>query len=1081
MIPFLIAGAVGFGIAKLLEEDTKKYADGGEAENNWNGEYLTITANKNRMVIKLTNEGIQEVNEMREDEKSDAEIMYELFEDINANSELIYHSDLGDSGFGLTSASGVTDGYNYNDNGDLEESDETARLYYFNDYALRSEIDDLLNGELFLNGADNKFADGGKLKVGKDDFSFLLKLSDKELSKRLDLIRKQQVINGKQYLDAKKKGGNTTKIEESGKRLSNQENAIIQARMRVNKMAKGGEAGSFSYDYYEVYDESTGKSLMIYAIDQEDAESIAEELDFESFEDGDEYNPNEDEYADVGVIEVVGKGNKGTFRNFEGENMTEKEVIQWGKERGYTEKEVIQWLKEKTFAEGGKLKVGKDDFSFLLKLSDKELSKRLDLIRKQQVINGKQYLDAKKKGGNTTKIEESGKRLSNQENAIIQARMRVNKMAKGGEAGKKYILLGYSATASKDSYEEGELEDVGDWDENFSKEFSNKKDLINYINKNILYVDYDESHFDWETGEGKNIQTDVLCTYDDYNGYYPADEKAKQLWKKGKKELFNVHYWINVQAVIPTAYKRGGEIEFKRGKGRGVVKEVYFKGAIRPSFYVSYDNDENDIKKGLKSWCKTHNYNYDDIIKVKYAGGGQADVNHLQASNLDKKSAESLAETLRNYNNQVRIEKGQDGLYKVYTSSAGGDKNDEYAGGGETGEKYNIVNGTAYNKKTPKGVIDALELARTNNIKIKIYYGDVKTGRDWVEEYDTIGTIGRSTGTYKVPLLIKTSRSYGGGAILDSSIVKIVDFKTKEVLYKNSKYKKPNIEIVESDLDEYAYNTLVNGEIHGRHKSLKSAQMTKSKIMSEGGETGVHSFQAGDKVIFNQDPSGRIGDNIYYGTILEINNGVAKIDHQNSNMKNVIRNVNIANLKKYAGGGELAKPISFTEEKKGWYFVEFSDGINVFVDFTLPEFADQRTKKYIFQQAIHNYKRELEEETPYQVYNQETSNVEGYFDNEIEAEEFASQFKNASVYDLRKYAEGGSVSKGYNVFNYTDDIYATDEVFKTKKLANDFIKEFRSRFSKQGYYRDNQMNKIDVKDIDLLAIPSDFNPFGKAI
>ena len=30
MIPFLIAGAVGFGIAKLLEEDTKKFADGGE-------------------------------------------------------------------------------------------------------------------------------------------------------------------------------------------------------------------------------------------------------------------------------------------------------------------------------------------------------------------------------------------------------------------------------------------------------------------------------------------------------------------------------------------------------------------------------------------------------------------------------------------------------------------------------------------------------------------------------------------------------------------------------------------------------------------------------------------------------------------------------------------------------------------------------------------------------------------------------------------------------------------------------------------------------------------------------------------
>ena len=38
--------------------------------------------------------------------------------------------------------------------------------------------------------------------------------------------------------------------------------------------------------YYEVYDELTGKSLMIYAINQEDAESISEELNFELFEDG---------------------------------------------------------------------------------------------------------------------------------------------------------------------------------------------------------------------------------------------------------------------------------------------------------------------------------------------------------------------------------------------------------------------------------------------------------------------------------------------------------------------------------------------------------------------------------------------------------------------------------------------------------------------------------------------------------------------------------------------------------------------------------------------------------------------------
>jgi hypothetical protein len=65
----------------------------------------------------------------------------------------------------------------------------------------------------------------------------------------------------------------------------------------------------------------------------------------------------------------------------------------------------------------------------------------------------------------------------------------------------------------------------------------------------------------------------------------------------------------------------------------------------------------------------------------KFAGGGEIEAIHLQATNLDKKGAESLSEILKKYNKSVRIEKGEDGLYKVYTSSIGGE--DEYAGGGE--------------------------------------------------------------------------------------------------------------------------------------------------------------------------------------------------------------------------------------------------------------------------------------------------------------------------------------------------------------------------------------------------------------
>jgi len=62
----------------------------------------------------------------------------------------------------------------------------------------------------------------------------------------------------------------------------------IQTHLEEGRYEKGDMVEGDEDDFYEVYDEETGKSLMIQAIDQEDANSISEELDFEAFEDGDE-------------------------------------------------------------------------------------------------------------------------------------------------------------------------------------------------------------------------------------------------------------------------------------------------------------------------------------------------------------------------------------------------------------------------------------------------------------------------------------------------------------------------------------------------------------------------------------------------------------------------------------------------------------------------------------------------------------------------------------------------------------------------------------------------------------------------
>ena len=135
---------------------------------------------------------------------------------------------------------------------------------------------------------------------------------------------------------------------------------------------------------------------------------------------------------------------------------------------------------------------------------------------------------------------------------------------------------------------------------------------------------------------------------------------------------------------------------------------------------------------------------------------------------------------------------------------------------------YQIINGTAYHEETCQEVINILERARNNKSRIRVFYGDSTTGRDWHEENDIIGTIGRSTGNIKIPLLIKSSSSYGGGGVLDHCIVKItID---KMVVYEHNDYDLGYLAIEESDIEGYPYSVLIDNEIHANFESLKKAE-----------------------------------------------------------------------------------------------------------------------------------------------------------------------------------------------------------------------------------------------------------------
>lgn len=88
-------------------------------------------------------------------------------------------------------------------------------------------------------------------------------------------------------------------------------------------------------------------------------------------------------------------------------------------------------------------------------------------------------------------------------------------------------------------------------------------------------------------------------------------------------------------------------------------------------------------------------------------------------------------------------------------------------------DEYKIVNDTAYDWRTPDGLVALLEKMRMLRQRCAFVYGDVETGKPWEEVILDRGRIGRSTGAYKLPLLIKTRRSMGGGALLTHCILQV--------------------------------------------------------------------------------------------------------------------------------------------------------------------------------------------------------------------------------------------------------------------------------------------------------------------
>lgn len=146
--------------------------------------------------------------------------------------------------------------------------------------------------------------------------------------------------------------------------------------------------------------------------------------------------------------------------------------------------------------------------------------------------------------------------------------------------------------------------------------------------------------------------------------------------------------------------------------------------------------------------------------------------------------------------------------------------------------KNGVDLGTWFHLGTNELVKAVLEAARKDRMKVRIFLGDTDPdsptcGKSWMEEFDTVGYVGRSTGTLKVPILVPPGDN-GGCAILDNCIVKITGTSMNVTLYEHPKFYVPEIEIkpvINQDVlnKGYPFRAVVEGKNHANFKTQKKA------------------------------------------------------------------------------------------------------------------------------------------------------------------------------------------------------------------------------------------------------------------
>ena len=363
---------------------------------------------------------------------------------------------------------------------------------------------------------------------------------------------------------------------------------------------------------------------------------------------------------------------------------------------------------------------------------------------------------------------------------------------------------------------------------------------------------------DWK-GKKSNENWGKYNLYDKYNNILDLCADLVDFLRKTKEQL-GEDYYISAKRDLLSAlnsesvgYFDNGVLKFNAGGGIGKKEKVYF----------STSGVKNEDVKKLNQIVKSYGLN----LKPDTGVGNFFIM-------TDKKTLEKIA---------TDLELETNGISWITQSAI------EYKNGGGVGGK--VVYFTEEQNDTYGKLI-----SNYMNMGHEELDAEELTLRDMKKMYPRLK--GELTGNYKISN--KTKEYSTGGGVGDG----YGDMNPEQVwnnwsssqryhfIYDHMKQSTPR---TQEDLSKKAYSFLPANVKQELHEHIHMGKY------NAGG--GVGKFQVGDDVIFNVDPSGRLSNDIYYGTILEIDGELAKIDHINNNMKNVIRTVNVRNLKKHANGG----------------------------------------------------------------------------------------------------------------------------------------------------------------------------------